>query len=116
MYDEGGVYTSSCLYFSLLQTSTTHKKNKPSQRQIIKELGLPYTSGVRHVLPAAKRQLILKRGEDLIWSALPPRRKYSKVSEEVKDGLKKWIINHPSVTESPLMNDTLIIKDKEKRR
>ena len=55
-------------------------------------------------------------GENLIWSALPPRRKYSKVSEEVKDGLKKWIINHPSVTESPLMNDTLIIKDKEKKK
>ena len=93
------------------------KKNIPSLRQIIKAVGLPYTSGVRIIEPAAKRRLLLKTGgKDLIWSALPQRRKYSKVSEEVKDGLKKWIINHPSVTESPLMNDTLIIKDKEKRR
>ena len=47
------------------------------------------------------------------WCALPKRKRYTKISNDLCDKLRSWIVNHHSVVTSPIANDTYIVKNED---
>ena len=47
------------------------------------------------------------------WSSVAARRKYSKITSELKVKLHNWILRHPHVIKSPYPQDTLLWKKQD---
>jgi hypothetical protein len=87
---------------------------RPSKLQRIESLGLPISTGYRLFKKAEeKRKHIHMNDEErtVSWSRVKARKGYTKVSQELRKQLYEWVLDHPHVVNSPISNDTIIIKD-----
>jgi hypothetical protein len=85
---------------------------KPSKRARIKAFGLKKTTGYRLLKKSkTKRSAVRNDGTSVLWSTVEKRKGYSKVSPELRTKLYDWFLKHPQVIQSPIANDTLLLKD-----
>ena len=98
-----------------MANSPTKKSFSPSRRQRIKAVGIPLSTGFRRLKDADETRTMLlttKINENnILWSSVKSRKGYSKVSIELRKKLFDWIIKHPDIVDSPLSNDTILIKN-----
>jgi hypothetical protein len=86
----------------------------PSIREQTKLLGMNYSSGRRFLRNGkAKRQLLIQGENDVSWSTVTPRKGFSQITPEIREKLDQWILGHPQVIQSPITNDTLLLRDRE---
>ena len=52
----------------------------------------------------------------LSWSRVKLGRGYTKVSVELRKKLYDWVLDHPHVVNSPITNDTIIIRDEHNEK
>ena len=97
---------------SLLETPENVAAKPVQNVNIIKRLfTMPNTSAKRLVNKCAKKRFLQKhKVDDVQWSSVAARRKYSKITTELKDKLHNWILRHPHVIRSPYPQDTLLWK------
>ena len=48
-----------------------------------------------------------------IFSQVVKRKGWTKVNEDLEEKVISFIVNHPNVVQSPLMNDCVLVKDKD---
>jgi hypothetical protein len=87
---------------------------KPSKREQIKLLGMNYSSGWRFLQNGmVKRKLLTQGDNNASWSRVKPRKGFTKITLEIREKLNQWILGHPRVIQSPITNDTLLIRNRE---
>ena len=59
---------------------------------------------------AAKSMRKTIKYENTPWGLKKNRKQHSKISEEIRKSLYKWIIHHPQVVQPPIANDCLKMK------
>jgi hypothetical protein len=88
------------------------KKNRISQTQMSKSLGLNPSQGKRLFSRSRKRrQSLIENPGHGTWSQKTKRKGHSKITGSVKIKLRNWIVNHPHVIASPIVNDTLFVQN-----
>ena len=88
--------------------------NSPSTYALIKHNKIPISTGYRKLKEAStKRKIIFdENGEGITkWSTVKKRKKYCKISSELRTAVVKWLLDHPHIIPSPIYNDTLFLKD-----
>ena len=105
----------SILLCCLSSPSSQQHTKQLSLRKISKRLGLPPSSMTR-----IAKQLQVKRAalegintsnDSIVFSQVVKRKGWSKIDELLKKIIVKYIVNHPNVIHSPIMNDTILVKD-----
>jgi hypothetical protein len=84
----------------------------PSKNKRLKTLknAVSRATGYRMLNMAEKaREQLFSKVQGIRWSTGRSRKGYSKVTKEIQVSLRKWILEHPDVVESPIVNDTLRI-------
>jgi hypothetical protein len=75
-------------------------------------MGIPVSTGYRLMANAEKKRRRLSENIDSVsWSNVQSRKGYSKVSPEVRSKFLEWFMNHPNVVESPIVNETILVKN-----
>ena len=84
----------------------------PSLRVRARATGLPVNSARRLLTKATTNRALLFEGEArLSWSLVEARKGYTKITSAVKAALHAWVLNHPRVVNSPIANETLLVKN-----
>ncbi|MCP4913590.1 MAG: hypothetical protein GY909_10760, partial [Oligoflexia bacterium] len=92
----------------------------PSSREIAKLLGLPQKTfnriktkvqGNRDLLEQDTNGVLQTGGT--IFSQVVKSKGWTKVNKELEENVISFIVNHPNVVQSPIMNDFVLVKDKE---
>jgi hypothetical protein len=88
------------------------EKKRVSQAQMAKSLGLNPSRAKRLFTNAKKKRkaLIGNPGQGS-WSEKPKRQGHSAMSRDVKFKLRNWIVNHPHMIMSPIVNDALLVRN-----
>ena len=60
---------------------------------------------------ANARKQLMEKVKGIRWSGGRSRKEYSKVTPQIRAALRKWILEHPDVVESPIVNDTLKVRN-----
>ena len=63
----------------------------------------------RQVRAAKSERKAIKYG-NTPWSLKQKQKGHSKINEQIKKSLYKWIMHHPQVVQSPIANDCLKVK------
>lgn len=93
-------------------TTTPVCASMPSTGARLKALGLSKSTGYRLAKKATqKRMKLTRREENVSWNIVEARRGHRKVTDAMRKALHEWILAHPRVVESPIANDTLLVKD-----
>ena len=83
-------------------------------KKLTKNLSLP-RSTIYHLFSKCntiREQLINNKG-NVKWSSVSKRkRRYPLTHESLKTMIQEWIIKYPSVVASPIVNDTILVRDK----
>ena len=91
------------------------KHYSSSRRQRIKSLGFKMTSGFllfKNADETRTKLLATKIDENkIIWSSVKLRQGYFKVSADLRKKLNDWILKHPYIINSPISNDTILIRN-----
>ena len=110
--DKASFIDSVIMSISESPDNRVEKKKRISQAQMAKSLGLNASRAKRLFLTGKKKRKALTenpgRGS---WSQKPKRKGYCKISRDVKFKLRNWIVNHPHIVASPIVNDTLIVRN-----
>ena len=61
----------------------------------------------------AKRKLLTQGDNKVSRSRVKPRKGFTKITLEIREKLNQWILGHPQVIQSPITNDTLLIRNRE---
>ena len=103
---------AECIVTSILTTPENVAASPIQKGNLIKRLfNLPNTSAKRLIKKCAKKRFLQKHKVDEVrWSSVAARRKYSKITSELKVKLHNWILRHPHVIKSPYPQDTLLWK------
>ena len=103
---------AECIVTSILTTPDNVAASPVQKGSVIKRLfNLPKTSAKRLVKKCAKKRFLQKHKVDEVrWSSVAARRKYSKITADLKEKLHNWILRHPHVIKSPYPQDTLLWK------
>ena len=98
---------------SVLETPENVEASPIQKGNVIKRLfNLPNTSAKRLIKKCAKKRFWQKHKVDEVrWSSVAARRKYSKITSELKGKLHNWILCHPHVIKSSYYQDTLLWKN-----
>ena len=64
-------------------------------------------------MAAGKRAKLTEREEGISWSQVRRRRGHSKITPEIRVLLHEWVLSHPRVVNSPIANETLLVKDRD---
>ena len=98
-----------------MANSPTKKHYSPSRRQRIQSLGFKMSTGIRLFREAdeTRTKLLSTRIEEknIVWSSVQSRKGYSKVSPALREKLYDWILKHPEIINSPISNDTILIRN-----
>ena len=100
-----------------ISPSPIERKNNPSIYNLIKHYNIPKTTGYRKINEASmKRKIIFEEEGDgqTKYSSIEKRKKYCKITPELRESIIKWLHDHPHIISSPIYNDTLLFKDSSK--
>jgi hypothetical protein len=90
------------------------KTNKPTEKERIEKLDIPYSTGRRLFKKARAKRLQLKSNTAKVkWSVRKKRKGFSKITATVQANLRQWILDHPHVINSPIAKDTLLVRNSE---
>jgi len=110
---EGRPNHDKASFVESIMTSISESPNttqKPSSmRAQSSVLGLPWSTGRRLLKNAkAKRGLLSSMESGVEWSRRRKRKRWQKISQDVRDKVYAWIVDHEMVVESPIANDALL--------
>jgi hypothetical protein len=92
--------------------SSPDQKTGNRKKPLIQAMGIPVSTGYRLMANAEKKRRRLSENIDSVsWSNVQSRKGYSKVSPEVRSKFLEWFMNHPNVVESPIVNETIFVKN-----
>jgi hypothetical protein len=93
--------------------ATSPDKNSGNKkRTLITAMGIPVSTGYRHMANAEKKRRLLSEKTDTVsWSNVQSRKRYSKISPEIHSKWQDWFKNHPYVVESPIANATILVRN-----
>jgi hypothetical protein len=87
---------------------------KPTLAARARATGLPASTARRGLLAAeAKRAQLTAHAKGIAWSSVKARKGHSKITEAVRAALLVWVLNHSRVINSPIANETLLVKNEE---
>jgi hypothetical protein len=90
------------------------KTKKPTLKDQIASLDIPYSTGKRLFKKAReKRQLLKMKTVKVNWSVKKKRKGFTKITATIQADLRQWILDHPHVINSPIAKDTLLVRNKE---
>ena len=58
----------------------------------------------------SKRYGMINVGDSMNWSSIPKRKGYTQITEDVKEALMDWIVNHDNVRHSSSKKDVIKVK------
>ena len=82
--------------------------------KLTKHLSLPRSTRYRlfSKYNTIREQLINNKG-NVKWLSVSKRKgRYPLINESLKTVIQEWIIKHPSVVASPIVKDTILVRDK----
>ena len=94
-------------------------RNRPSRKKLIESLGLPISIGYQLLKVATenRNQLRMNHKErEVSWLRVKSRRGYKKVSVELRKNIYGCFLDHPHVMNSPINNDTIIIRGENNKK
>ena len=103
------------LALSLVSTPPS-SPSKPTvgPRALSSATGLSVAAAHRRVKKAVKkRQDVKNRVAGVFWSKKAARKSKVRVTKEVIKAVQEWVLKHPEVVQSPLVNDTLLVPDED---
>jgi hypothetical protein len=59
------------------------------------------------------KSYLLANAEGAVWSSVPSREGYSKVTPDIVEEFIKWILEHPDIVESPIAMDSILVWNTE---
>ena len=98
------------VFVSMAPSPDQNSGNK--KRTLIEAMGIPLSTGYRVMANAENKRRRLPENKDGVsWSNVKSRKGYSKVSPEIRFIFLEWFMNHPNVVESPITNETLLVRN-----